>query len=342
MSESQFEQLYTSIREGGVERIQSFVTERTKESYFLDFKLTEHDDYQGRRSLYDSDAKNFAKALSAFGNSEGGVLVWGIKTEKNGGDYASETKEITGVSVLSTLLDSFTGTLTTPGHNGVENHVVFSDQTNDKGFVVSKIARSNRRPLQSIWGGENKYYIRAGSSSVAAPHSVIAGMFGASPQSDISMVFISSGPKIEDGFINIKVGVVLRNQGENVAEKINGYMEISGPGSPTESGIELVNTTSFDFHKNTISGIKIAFISKENFRIGIEQEVLPITMQFRLKPSFNEGMRIEGLVHSHGQVPHRIKRIYTAGELEEAYNSFMADQGYDLLGKLFNFSDYGS
>lgn len=55
---------------------------------FLDFKRS-RDNGSGNH-LYPDDKKNLAKAISGFGNSEGGVLIWGLGSSRRvqNGDVA--------------------------------------------------------------------------------------------------------------------------------------------------------------------------------------------------------------------------------------------------------------
>jgi len=56
--------------------IDDLVKNRSHEELFLDFKRSA-DNGNGER-LYPTDHRHLADAISAFGNSEGGVIVWGL------------------------------------------------------------------------------------------------------------------------------------------------------------------------------------------------------------------------------------------------------------------------
>src|SRR5690348_3339481 len=82
------EDLYKQIRQGGVAALEEFIRTRKSEELFLDFKRSS--DNGGGPRLSDNDRNNFAKAISGFGNSEGGVLVWGVdcSDDERGADVA--------------------------------------------------------------------------------------------------------------------------------------------------------------------------------------------------------------------------------------------------------------
>jgi len=75
------------IRDGRV-GIQRLVTDRHQESVELEFK-TKDDGTKG--SIGKQDRYYLGKTLSAFANSAGGLLVWGVDArEKNDGDSSSK------------------------------------------------------------------------------------------------------------------------------------------------------------------------------------------------------------------------------------------------------------
>ena len=70
------EELFTRIRNGGAAEIQAMIDAVVVEELFLDYKRSSTP-LPGAR-LSDDDRKNLAKAIAGFGNSEGGVIVWGV------------------------------------------------------------------------------------------------------------------------------------------------------------------------------------------------------------------------------------------------------------------------
>ncbi len=72
--EEQFESL-------DAEAINTFIQERQEENLYLDFKLVNRSDLSNR-----DDRKNFAKTLSGFSNSSGGIIVWGVEANDKNAD----------------------------------------------------------------------------------------------------------------------------------------------------------------------------------------------------------------------------------------------------------------
>jgi len=58
--------------------IERFIKEGKEEDLHLDFKTVNAADLKSG-----SDRKNFAKALSGFANSDGGIVVWGVVARRD-------------------------------------------------------------------------------------------------------------------------------------------------------------------------------------------------------------------------------------------------------------------
>lgn len=159
---------------------------RQTEELFLDFKQAVSDG-KSMRSLHPNDRRNLGKAISAFGNSEGGVLVWGVECSRDLelGDVAKAKVKVQNVHRFLSWLENAISGCTIPSHNKVRNHIISCDDNGD-GFVATYIPKSDIAPLMTTTGSQ--IYIRSGSNNVPAPYAVIAGMFGKRPQPNIELV----------------------------------------------------------------------------------------------------------------------------------------------------------
>jgi len=73
---SRADDLFQRLLNGQLNRVAEMIgSEETKE-LFLDYKRSADDG--GGRSLHNSDRANLSKAVCGFGNSEGGVVLWGL------------------------------------------------------------------------------------------------------------------------------------------------------------------------------------------------------------------------------------------------------------------------
>lgn len=152
--------------------IQRYVDVGQEENLTLDFKLLNSPDLSNR-----DDRKNFAKALSGFANSSGGILVWGVDCRKNdeGVDCANRIEENENVDLLLSRCNELTGTAVSPIVDGVQHKKIYSSPP--KGLVVTLVPESDRGPHMAKLG-EDRYYKRSGDSFYKMEHFDIADMFG--------------------------------------------------------------------------------------------------------------------------------------------------------------------
>ena len=189
----------------------SFIAQPVTEELFLDYKRSA-DNGQGR-TLHSNDRNNLAKAISGFGNSEGGVIIWGIdcRSDPVKGDIPDKPVYIADPIRFKSLLEQATTGLTVPPHTTVQHHAILP------GYVVTLIPEGMHSPYQAL--PELSFYIRAGSNFARTPHAVLAGMFGRRPQPIVKMHWLASKtPSLpERGAIKTELSIVLRNFGHGVA-----------------------------------------------------------------------------------------------------------------------------
>ena len=183
---SRAEDIFERLVYFGEDAIDEFILNRQTEELFMDFKQAVSDG-KCMRTLHTNDRRNLAKAISAFGNSEGGVLVWGVECARDIelGDVASAKVKVKNVHRFLSWLEGAISGCTIPSHNKVRNHIISVDKNGD-GILATYIPKSDIAPLMTTSGSQ--IYIRSGSNNVPAPYSVIAGMFGKRPQANIDMV----------------------------------------------------------------------------------------------------------------------------------------------------------
>ena len=74
-------ELFEKIKNEGKSAIEEFIFTHKAEELFLDFKRSA--DNGNKQRLHQNDRSNLAKAISGFGNSEGGVVIWGVDCSKD-------------------------------------------------------------------------------------------------------------------------------------------------------------------------------------------------------------------------------------------------------------------
>ena len=216
---SRAEDIFQKLIYFGEEAIDDFIINSQTEELFLDFKQAVSTG-KNFTTLHKDDRKNLAKAISGFGNSEGGVIVWGVECSRDVeiGDVARAKVKVKNVYRFLSWLENAISGCTIPSHNKVRNHIISVDENGD-GFIATYIPKSDIAPLMTTTG--NTIYIRSGSNNVPAPYSVIAGMFGRRPQPNVELIFADKSLEVLE---NADEDMLYPNSIDNPPER---YVKIS-------------------------------------------------------------------------------------------------------------------
>lgn len=219
------EQLFERIHVGGADEIENMVRTPVVEELFLDYKRAAT--VLPNNKLREDDRKNLAKAVSGFGNSEGGLIIWGVdcKQGPNGDVPLFPPQKVPQAIAFKTLLDSAVGGLTLPAHQGVENLAALSPGE-ASGFVVTYVPMGMNVPLQTLFP-KQEFYIRAGSNFFPASRSILAGLFGRRPDPDLGLqirksMFARIASPSQPGHTTVELRFSVRcfNAGRGVADDI--------------------------------------------------------------------------------------------------------------------------
>ncbi len=150
----------------------------TFETDWLDFKAEHHDPKQRDKS----NRACWSECLSAFANTGGGVLIWGIdarraKVEGRELDCATEIKPISDPIKLASQLNEWQGQATDPTLAGVRIVPFPISGEASKGFVVCFIPEGPHKPYQSTLTTDKQYHQRGGASTFVMPRAVLSAMF---------------------------------------------------------------------------------------------------------------------------------------------------------------------
>lgn len=152
---------------------------RESETDWLEFKVEHPTDEKVRAK---TNKSYWSEDLSAFANNQGGVMIWGLGTDKvkvDGGylDVANEVKPIANVVAMAARLVELQRQATDPPLSNVEvKHFMCPDSTG-AGFVICYIPEGPHKPYRSEMTHDKQYYLRAGSSSFVMSPSVLRSMF---------------------------------------------------------------------------------------------------------------------------------------------------------------------
>lgn len=162
---------YESITRSDLE---SFIVEKQSENLRLEFKTVNHPNYNAKNAEY--DRKNLSEACSGFANSDGGIVIWGVKADKGADniDVARELREIRELTNFINFLNRTEGQCIIPTVTGIEHRKI--ETSADVGFVKTYIPKSDSAPHMALFSGKH-YYKRSGDSFYRCEHYDIADMF---------------------------------------------------------------------------------------------------------------------------------------------------------------------
>ncbi len=218
MEDKPYTKILENLRNNGVQEIDHLIGLGEQESFYIDFKevATKLSD----NKLNDSDRKNYAKAISGFANTSGGLLVWGVK-DNGSGNFSK--REIENPEKFVSLLNNEVSLLTLPPQKEVNSFAI--KDSNNKGFVITEIPKYYFSPVQVITGIKDiqyRYYIRSGSSFAPANHDLLTGLYNR--QRSSKTIFCWNTDKNsyheDENEIKCRIGFTIQNKGLGVLRNV--------------------------------------------------------------------------------------------------------------------------
>ena len=346
---SRAEDIFQRLVYFGEDAIDEFIVNGQTEELFLDFKQAVSTG-KNFNTLHRDDRKNLAKAISGFGNSEGGVVVWGVECARDAevGDVAQAKVKVQNVHRFLSWLEGAISGCTIPSHNGVRNHIISCDKNGD-GFIATFIPKSEITPLMTTTN--STIYIRSGSNNVPAPYAVIAGMFGKRPQPNIELDIEDKSLEILE---NADEDILYPNTIDNPPEKyvkINFYIQARNESNAIGRELYLSCTTEAtggEYNKirflnynqmDALTGISghLNLITKPELRLPPRGMLRFTQVQIILSPYVEEDLCLNGVIGAEGAAPKDF-RIYIP---KNQLRSFVAkalreeDENEALLNEFF-------
>jgi hypothetical protein len=314
---SRAQDLFDRLIAGGAAEVLSFIAQSVTEELFLDYKRSA--DNGAGNALHNKDRSNLAKAISGFGNSEGGVILWGVdcRNDPAVGDVPTGPIHIQNPTRFKSWLEQVTTGLTVPPHGGVRHHAI------PEGFVVTLIPNGLHAPYQTV--GELSYYIRAGSNFAKTPHAVLAGLFGRRPQPSIRHhYFVPTSPSIIGlGMVKAQIGIMLRNYGLGIAEDVFINLSITNHPGP-RCQIEFKPSEEHEVWRgNLLINQHMQLITRAGIRLPPEADLMPLALDVTLQHPIEGSFSFEGICGSSGGETSRFQFKSDAADIIEAYEQFV-------------------
>jgi hypothetical protein len=216
--------------------------EAAEENGWRDYKAA---GFIGKMSNPDEERQKVRKVwseyLSAFGNTGGGVLLWGFHTigkMPDRLDLASDCEELAG------WLRMWVNDATDPHVAGVEVTAVKDPGDAKAGMVICFIPASTFAPHQAQWG-ERTYFIRTQDSNVVCPQPLLRNLFFPRLQSRLQATVKMTAYKRPDGTVKVVMEARIGNLGPGTAEVAMISFEpldISAEPGHCDAGWQLVGT----------------------------------------------------------------------------------------------------
>ncbi len=347
---SRAEDIFQKLIYFGEDAVDEFILNQQTEELFLDFKQAVS---VGKNftTLHRDDRKNLAKAISGFGNSEGGVIIWGVECSRDLeiGDVAKAKVKVQNVHRFLSWLENAISGCTIPSHNKVRNHIISCDENGD-GFIATYIPKCEIAPLMTT--GNNTIYIRSGSNNVPAPYAVIAGMFGRRPQPNIDLLAGNRKlevlqnadedilyPKSIDNppkeYVKLSFAIQACNSSNVIAREL--YLSCN----TIETGGEYNRVRFLNYNQmDAISGVEgqLNLITRPELRLPPRGIIRFCNIEIILSPYIDEDFRLEGVIGADQAAPRDFRIEIPKNKLR----SFVAkviraeDDENVLLNEFFN------
>ena len=338
---SRAEDIFQKLIYFGEDAIDDFIVNLQTEELFLDFKQAVSTGKNGT-SLHKDDRKNLAKGISGFGNSEGGVIVWGVECSRDCdiGDVAKAKVKVKNVHRFLSWLENAISGCTIPSHNRVRNHIISVDKNGD-GFVATYIPKSELAPLMTTMG--NNIYIRSGSNNVPAPYSDIAGMFGKRPQPNVELIIADKNLEVLDNavedmvyppsldippekYLRLSFSICGENDSNVIAREL--YLSCSSTGKGGEyNKVRFSNYNQMD----SIPGIEgqLNLITRPDLRLPPRGVIRFANVTIILSPYSEEDFLMDGVIGADHAAPKDF-RIYIPKNKLRSFVARAMREGEDI------------
>jgi hypothetical protein len=202
--------------------IVQFMDTAEQEDLHLEFKTVNKPDLS-----HTDDRRNFARALSGFANTSGGIVVWGVSAKKNADsadniDCAQKSDPVPKISLFCSRLQSLTGAWIDPPVKGVRHRPLPVDEATDEGFALTYVPQSESGPHIVTLNKEYRYYMRVGDSFEPMPHSHVADRFFRKRRPKLKLYLSNRDSRVgrigERNFLLVDLIIGIENEGKAIAK----------------------------------------------------------------------------------------------------------------------------
>jgi predicted HTH transcriptional regulator len=151
-------------KQHGGRTVDQLCSSETPESQQLEFKSKTN---PNSAELSKEDKRNLGRSLSAFSHATGGIVIFGIETAGDGEELsAGKPAPISQLAAFSDRVNGLVGQLLSAPNPKAEILPIPSARADGSGFLAIRVGECDLRPHMSMATDHQRYYQRAGSSTI--------------------------------------------------------------------------------------------------------------------------------------------------------------------------------
>lgn len=230
--------------------IENIIKNNLEESINIEFKSS------GALSKQESVKKEISKDVSAFANSDGGIIIYGIEENKH---VASKLSFIDGNIFTKEWIENIIISTIQPKIDNFKIIPIRFEDDIKKSVYVLKIPKSNNSPHMN---GDKKYYRRYNFQSVPMEEYEVKNLYNKADIYDLDIENITTKHKVDENTISFDLQVLLINDGNNIC-------------SEYKVALDFENVPPLQITWNNNNDIQLTQKNKNNFKIS-NNKSLPI------------------------------------------------------------------
>lgn len=182
--------IFKNIMAAGWHGVLAWEIEKTEESLHREFKAKDG----ANPNMTDKDWGKISKAIAAFANAEGGVLIFGVHAKSSGPNMPDQVQKVIPIADALRIKGNIQrrlSELVTPPVPGVRVEHITQPDSPDAGIVVIYVPASgveSHRTMAGEAGDRQHYHMRTDVNTTLMSHSLLAERFGRRPLSKLYLV----------------------------------------------------------------------------------------------------------------------------------------------------------